>query len=421
MVTRERVCGCYGNVYRGQMGNKYPKDCVREKCPCWDHHPAAAARPAPRLAAETVEEMYQGSHQWADKAQYAKGIREYGKALALDTDIDAYAELMREGTDLERYATLLEMRRLAAVARAEAAEARAEKMEKQLADSTHGYQWPTKALERLEARAEKLEVQLAACATAAQGGIKGRTAEARCGDYGWSPAYQDVVTLRYRAESAEAQVARVREMLDPHVLELACDPANLQQGDTVHALIGRLVAVTLGGEPEAPAHNHANPGWRRHCPGCGGLPSFSLNYGPGPANPATGNPDYSALRRRLEARPLARVQAAVEQTVGSPAEPEAGYPSDETPLNIMAQQCKNLQEQVARYEAALADTPAQRIVDWFWDAKNQGGNDGDAIFAVLGHLRQQAEMPAANPEQAVIPDVGATYGDAIAVWAASHS
>src|SRR3990167_4403986 len=97
-----------------------------------------------------------------------------------------------------------------------------------------------------------------------------------------------------RAEKAEAQVARVREMVDPHVLELACDPANLQPGDTVHALIRRLVAVTLGGEPEAR-----------------------------PNTDRIGSPSTEMLRRRLAARhrTLERVRDAVEQAVGSPAEP----------------------------------------------------------------------------------------------------
>ena len=42
---------------------------------------------------------------------------------------------------------------------------------------------------------EQLEAQLAGCATAAQGYIE---EPVKVGDYGWSPAYQDVLELRIK-------------------------------------------------------------------------------------------------------------------------------------------------------------------------------------------------------------------------------
>ena len=48
--------------------------------------------------------------------------------------------------------------------------------------------------------AEQLEVQLAGCATAASGWNQN---PAKQGDYGWSPAYQDVLDLRRRMEALE--------------------------------------------------------------------------------------------------------------------------------------------------------------------------------------------------------------------------
>ena len=76
--------------------------------------------------------------------------------------------------------------------------------------------------------------------------------------------------------------------------------------------------------------------------------------------------------------------------------------------------------QVARYRLALADTP-ENVTDAmkaYWDVK---GDRRGSMTATLAHLRAQAERPTANPEQAVIPNVGGTYEDAIAAWAASHS
>lgn len=48
-------------------------------------------------------------------------------------------------------------------------------------------------IESLKEQVEQLRVQLAGCATAAQGSTKD---VAKKGDYGWSPAYQDVLELR---------------------------------------------------------------------------------------------------------------------------------------------------------------------------------------------------------------------------------
>jgi hypothetical protein len=58
-------------------------------------------------------------------------------------------------------------------------------------------------LETLRAEVERLRVQLAGCATAAQGWIDD---PAKPGDYGWSPAYQDVLSLRLRVRAMERVV-----------------------------------------------------------------------------------------------------------------------------------------------------------------------------------------------------------------------
>lgn len=49
----------------------------------------------------------------------------------------------------------------------------------------------------LEKEVEQLQVQLAGCGVAALGGLKNPAKE---GDYGWSPAYQDVLSLRKKYE-----------------------------------------------------------------------------------------------------------------------------------------------------------------------------------------------------------------------------
>lgn len=54
------------------------------------------------------------------------------------------------------------------------------------------------------------ETQLAGCAVAALGGGK----VAKKGDYGWSPAYQDVLDLRAKYEEAIAERAALWALLD---------------------------------------------------------------------------------------------------------------------------------------------------------------------------------------------------------------
>jgi hypothetical protein len=58
-------------------------------------------------------------------------------------------------------------------------------------------------LQTLRTEVERLRVQLAGCATAAQGWIDD---PAKPGDYGWSPAYQDVLSLRLRVRAMERVV-----------------------------------------------------------------------------------------------------------------------------------------------------------------------------------------------------------------------
>ena len=66
---------------------------------------------------------------------------------------------------------------------------------------------------------EQLRVQLAGCAVAAQGGISPDQI-AETGDYGWSPAYQDVLNLRNRYDDLRQENARLRAALE------TCDADN---------------------------------------------------------------------------------------------------------------------------------------------------------------------------------------------------
>jgi len=59
-------------------------------------------------------------------------------------------------------------------------------------------------IEEGDKKIEQLEVQLAGCATAALGW---NSEPAKQGDYGWSPAYQDVLDLRIKFDS---QIDRIR-------------------------------------------------------------------------------------------------------------------------------------------------------------------------------------------------------------------
>ena len=55
---------------------------------------------------------------------------------------------------------------------------------------------------------EQLQTQLAGCGVAANGGTD---SPAKQGDYGWSPAYQDVLDLRIRYENVYAELSELRE------------------------------------------------------------------------------------------------------------------------------------------------------------------------------------------------------------------
>lgn len=60
-----------------------------------------------------------------------------------------------------------------------------------------------------EARAEQAEVQLAGCSVAATGGATGKN-DCGQGDYGWSPAFDDVKKLRARADALAKDVTRLK-------------------------------------------------------------------------------------------------------------------------------------------------------------------------------------------------------------------
>jgi len=59
-------------------------------------------------------------------------------------------------------------------------------------------------VEDLEGEVEQLRTQLAGCSVAALGGTLN---PARLGQYGWSPAYQDVLDLRLRVDDLKSGVA----------------------------------------------------------------------------------------------------------------------------------------------------------------------------------------------------------------------
>lgn len=56
-------------------------------------------------------------------------------------------------------------------------------------------------------REEQLQVQLAGCSTAALGLTKD---PAKRGDYGWSPAYEDVLKLRRAFDRMAAKIERLK-------------------------------------------------------------------------------------------------------------------------------------------------------------------------------------------------------------------
>lgn len=73
--------------------------------------------------------------------------------------------------------------------------------------------WEEKAEQlkaNLEAEIDQLRVHLAGCSVAALGG----SPVAMQGDYGWSPAYQDVLDLRARYEALQTQVSQLAEALE---------------------------------------------------------------------------------------------------------------------------------------------------------------------------------------------------------------
>lgn len=65
----------------------------------------------------------------------------------------------------------------------------------------------------LTTEVEQLRVQLAGCSVAALGGTK---EPAKSEDYGWSPAYQDVLDLRINYDKLEAELARLRAVKCQH-------------------------------------------------------------------------------------------------------------------------------------------------------------------------------------------------------------
>jgi hypothetical protein len=80
---------------------------------------------------------------------------------------------------------------------------------------------------------EQLRVQLAGCSVAALGGIS-EPVLAHIGDYGWSPAYQDVLDLRNEYESTK--VALEKAEADAAAMRQACKAAR-HSLTTVHGLV----------------------------------------------------------------------------------------------------------------------------------------------------------------------------------------
>ena len=96
-----------------------------------------------------------------------------------------------------------------------------------------------KTIEELESEIEQLRVQLAGCAAAAQGAIHPEQL-AIIGDYGWSPAYQDVVELRNLVESRANQLYQLCEPLQ------YVEPAQLRR--VAAELVGRGGEYTVCGK-----------------------------------------------------------------------------------------------------------------------------------------------------------------------------
>lgn len=82
---------------------------------------------------------------------------------------------------------------------------------------------------------DQLRVQLAGCSVAALGGTKN---PAKKGDFGWSPAYQDVLNLRHKHDVALRMLTRIapRGGFNMYVYKRCCVEQAKEILDTLDAL-----------------------------------------------------------------------------------------------------------------------------------------------------------------------------------------
>lgn len=103
------------------------------------------------------------------------------------------------------------------------------------------------ACAREKAAVEQLEVQLSGCAAAALGWNQD---PAKQGDYGWSPAYQDVLNLRKRMEAANKDAGALAQWLGVTLDQV--DYTNKACGPTEMVAAALPVETITSGRPPSP-------------------------------------------------------------------------------------------------------------------------------------------------------------------------